>query len=99
MSRVAPARPAYTVSLIPDCTTSLPRQRAWSPNPSPSTSMPTRLAALPQSRSRQSSLVIVAAGTVSTNDFKNGLTVELEGVPYRVIGECTHDDALETPYI
>ena len=50
--------------------------------------MPMRLAALPQSRSRQSSLVIVAAGTVSTNDFKNGLTVELEGVPYRVIGEC-----------
>jgi hypothetical protein len=88
VSRVAPARPALTVGFILGCLPSLLGQHAWSSNPSLSASMPMRLAALPQSRSRQSSLVIVAAGTVSTNDFKNGLTVELEGVPYRVIGEC-----------
>lgn len=32
------------------------------------------------------SLVIRAAGTVSTNDLKNGLTVEIDGVPYKVTG-------------
>lgn len=40
----------------------------------------------PQSRSRQLSVFTVAAATVSTNDFKNGLTVEVDSVPYKVIG-------------
>ena len=30
---------------------------------------------------------MLAAGTVSTNDFKNGLTVEIDGQPFRVMGE------------
>ena len=29
---------------------------------------------------------MLAAGTVSTNDFKNGLTVEIDGQPFRVMG-------------
>lgn len=31
-------------------------------------------------------LQVLAAGTVSTNDFKNGLTVEIDGQPFRVMG-------------
>jgi hypothetical protein len=31
--------------------------------------------------------LVVRAATVSTNDFKNGLTVELDGVPFKVVGE------------
>lgn len=29
--------------------------------------------------------MVVRAATVSTNDFKNGLTVEVDGVPYKVV--------------
>ncbi|GBF87327.1 elongation factor P [Raphidocelis subcapitata] len=29
--------------------------------------------------------VVVRAATVSTNDFKNGMTVELDGVPFKVV--------------
>lgn len=36
---------------------------------------------------RQSLLVRAAAGSVSTNDFKNGMTVEIDGQPFRVMGE------------
>ncbi len=32
-------------------------------------------------------LVRAAGGTVSTNDFKNGMTVEIDGQPFRVMGE------------
>ncbi|PNW71267.1 hypothetical protein CHLRE_16g691000v5 [Chlamydomonas reinhardtii] len=38
----------------------------------------------PQIRSRNVRLVVVN-GTVSTNDFKNGLTVEIDSAPYKVI--------------
>ncbi|KAG2441551.1 hypothetical protein HXX76_003172 [Chlamydomonas incerta] len=38
----------------------------------------------PQIRSRNVRLVVVN-GTVSTNDFKNGLTVEIDQQPYKVI--------------
>lgn len=40
-----------------------------------------------QTRSRRTALVVRAGGTVSTNDFKNGLTVEVDGTPYKVVGE------------
>jgi hypothetical protein len=29
---------------------------------------------------------VLVRSTVSTNEFKNGLTVEIDGVPYKVIG-------------
>ena len=35
---------------------------------------------------RRRALQVLAAGTVSTNDFKNGLTVEIDGQPFRVMG-------------
>ena len=28
----------------------------------------------------------VCAGTVSSNDFKNGMTLEIDGAPFRVVG-------------
>ena len=28
----------------------------------------------------------VNAQTVSTNDFKNGMTIEFDGAPYKVVG-------------
>ncbi len=31
-------------------------------------------------------ILVHAAGSVSTNDFKNGLTVEIDGQPFRVMG-------------
>lgn len=36
---------------------------------------------------RRQHLQVLAAGTVSTNDFKNGMTVEIDGQPFRVMGE------------
>jgi len=30
---------------------------------------------------------VCAAGTVSSNDFKNGMTLEIDGAPWRVQGE------------
>ena len=35
---------------------------------------------------KQRAVVVVRAAQVSTNDFKNGLTVEVDGVPFKVIG-------------
>ena len=32
-------------------------------------------------------MVVRAAGQLSSNDFKNGLTVELDGQPFRIMGE------------
>ncbi|KXZ55000.1 hypothetical protein GPECTOR_3g164 [Gonium pectorale] len=43
-----------------------------------------RSVARPQPISR-STRVVVRAGTVSSNDFKNGLTVEVDGQPYKVV--------------
>lgn len=31
--------------------------------------------------------MVVRAAVVSTNDFKTGLTVEIDGTPYKVIGK------------
>lgn len=38
-------------------------------------------------RQQRASTLIARAATVSTNDFKNGLTVEIDGVPFKVVGE------------
>jgi hypothetical protein len=31
--------------------------------------------------------LVVRAAQVSTNDFKNGMTIEFDGAPYKVVGE------------
>jgi hypothetical protein len=31
--------------------------------------------------------MVVHAGTVSSNDFKTGMTIEFDGAPYKVVGE------------
>lgn len=41
--------------------------------------------------------VCVRAAQVSTNDFKNGLTVEIEGAPYKVIGAALTPSAPPRP--
>lgn len=35
---------------------------------------------------RRGALVVTHAGTINVNDFKTGVTVEIDGVPYRVLG-------------
>lgn len=35
---------------------------------------------------RRGRLVVTYAGTINVNDFKTGVTVEIDGVPYRVLG-------------
>lgn len=39
---------------------------------------------IPSPQARRS--LVVCAGQVSSNDFKNGMTVEIDGNPYRVVG-------------
>jgi hypothetical protein len=31
--------------------------------------------------------LFVSAASVSSNDFKNGMTIEFDGAPYKVVGE------------
>jgi hypothetical protein len=40
----------------------------------------------PRRAGHAAALTVRAAATVSTNDFKTGLTVELDGTPFKVIG-------------
>ena len=35
---------------------------------------------------RRGSLLVTNAGTMNVNDFKTGVTIEMDGVPYRVLG-------------
>jgi elongation factor P len=46
---------------------------------------PSRCAPASTSRPLARRLVIRAGGTVSTNDFRNGLTVEIDSQPYKVV--------------
>ncbi len=39
----------------------------------------------PQIRSSRSARLVVMAGQVSSNDFRNGLTVEIDSQPYKVV--------------
>lgn len=41
---------------------------------------------------RRGALVVTHAGTVNVNDFKTGVTVEIDGVPYRVLGALAWSD-------
>lgn len=35
---------------------------------------------------RRGSLLVTNAGTMNVNDFKTGVTIEIDGVPFRVLG-------------
>jgi hypothetical protein len=36
---------------------------------------------------RRGGLVVTNAGTMNVNDFKTGVTIEIDGTPYRVLGK------------
>ena len=40
----------------------------------------------------------MCAGTVSSNDFKNGMTLEIDGAPWRVIGAALRPLPLATNF-
>lgn len=37
---------------------------------------------------RRASRLVVRAGTISSNDFKVGTTIELDNAPWRIVGKC-----------
>jgi len=40
---------------------------------------------------RRGELLVTFASTINVNDFKTGVTVEIDGTPYRVIGKSPAD--------
>jgi hypothetical protein len=49
-------------------------------------------------RPSRGTLQVVSAGTVSTNDFKTGLTIELDSTPYKVVGELLACCVMQQPH-